>query len=408
MSVAGSSPTKRPVSELLESIKGSATAAVHTDGLLIESCETAKRRMLPSRDVAAAISVSTTYETLEGGHIYSRATAPTRERCEALIGAIEGTPNQPAHACLYGSGLSAILGVLSRLTPTRVAITGGYHGTHGVLAQLKRISGGTKFLTVPLCEPEELGKTLSAGDVVWLETPNNPNCAVKDMAAYVQAAKKLDVRVVVDGTFAPPPLQRPLAFGVDVVMHSTTKYFAGHSDALGGLLCTSDLELAKALRNDRTELGCVPGSLETWLLLRSVRTMHLRVERQSSTATALATWFQEAITDKAHPLKGLIHAVHHPSLASSPDHAIAKKQMPGGFGAVFALELSTEAAAKALPAALHLFKDATSLGGVESLIEWRRKYDTQVSPLLLRVSCGVEDVEHLKADFVQGILAVSK
>ena len=143
--------------------------------------------------------------------------------------------------------------------------------------------------------------------------------------------------------------------------------------------------------------------------MRSLRTLHLRVERQSSTAAAIAQWLHQAVeggTD--HPLAGLVHSVAHPSLPSDPSHGIAKLQMPGGFGGCFALELSTETAARALPDALTLFRDATSLGGVESLIEWRRKYDDAISPLLLRCSVGLEDPEDLKRDLQRAILEVSK
>ena len=207
---------------------------------------------------------------------------------------------------------------------------------------------------------------------------------------------------------SPPPLQRPLLLGADVVMHSTTKYLAGHSDAIGGALCVSDPSLAAALRADRTAVGSTPGSLEVWLLMRSLRTLHLRVERQSATASAIAAWLRRAVEgEQGHPLKGLVHSVAHPSLPTDPSHAVAKQQMTGGYGGCFALELATEEAARALPAALSLFRDATSLGGVESLIEWRRKYDDAVSPLLLRCSVGLEEVDHLKEDLKRAIVAVS-
>ena len=222
----------------------------------------------------------------------------------------------------------------------------------------------------------------------------------------MEAAKQVEnVKVVVDGTFAPPPLQRPLQLGAHCVMHSTTKYLAGHSDAVGGALCVSDEALAAQLRDDRTALGSTPGSLEVYLLMRSLRTLHLRVTRQAETATALASWLHRAVADSEHPLSGLVHAVHHPSI-TQPE--LAARQMPGGSGGCFAVELNDEAAAKGLPAALQLFRDATSLGGVESLIEWRHKYDDEVSPRLLRVSCGLEELEHLQADMVQGITKASQ
>merc|ERR1712232_1508299 len=246
------------------------------------------------------------------------------------------------------------------------------------------------------------------GDLIWLETPLNPSCDVADIKAYVEVAVDSSAYVVVDGTFAPPPLQRPLQLGAHAVMHSTTKYLAGHSDAFGGAVCVGSADVAQQLRKDRRSFGATPGSLEVWLLTRSLRTLHLRVERQSSTATKLAAWLHDATlgNEASHPLFGLVHAVHHPSLLSHATHEVAVRQMHGGFGGCLALELKTEAAAKALPGALKLFRNATSLGGVESLIEWRRKYDNAISPLLLRVSCGLEEPEHLKADLQRAIIQV--
>ncbi|KOO26691.1 cys met metabolism pyridoxal-phosphate-dependent protein [Chrysochromulina tobinii] len=365
---------------------GSSTAAVHADALADVDW-----MMTTDKDVSPPISLSTTYTCPEegsSGHIYSRISNPTRDRAELLLGAIESTPTEPAHAVLYASGLAATFGVLARLLPRRVAISGGYHGTHLVLSQLQRISGGAHGASVPLPVPDEVASALRPGDLIWLETPRNPDCHVADVSAYVAAARAVGgIHVVVDATFAPPPLQRPLTLGADVVMHSTTKYLAGHSDAIGGALCVSDAALATALKADRTALGATPGSLEPWLLMRS-----LPVDG----------------SDAAHPLRGLVKSVAHPSLPSDPAHEIARRQMSGGYGGCFALELSTEAAAKALPKALLLFRDATSLGGVESLIEWRRKYDQKISPLLLRCSVGLEEPEHLRADLQRAILEVSR
>merc|ERR1719161_1510882 len=353
--------------------------------------------------------MSTTFTCPEDGqgHVYSRISAPTRSRCEALLGAVEGTEGNPAQAVLYSSGLAACFAVLNRLLPHRVAIAGGYHGTHLVISQLRRLSGNLNFEAVSLPTPAEVGSRLSTGDVIWLETPINPTCDLQDIAAYAAAAKAVGgIHVVVDGTFAPPPIQRPLELGANVVLHATTKYLAGHSDVIGGALCVNDKELAEKLRQDRIALGSAPGNLETWLLMRSIRTVHLRVRQQSRTASALASWLHEATISPAkhhekhgaaHPLHGLVHAVHHPSLPTHPSHSVALKQMPGGFGGCFALELATEDAARALPGALTLFRNATSLGGVESLVEWRRKYDNAISPLLLRISIGLE----------KGILKVS-
>lgn len=208
---------------------------------------------------------------------------------------------------------------------------------------------------------------------------------------------------------------------------------------MGGALCVADEALAAELRDDRTAVGSTPGSLEAlcshrvshvpalmcvpvgmgvmrallqvWLLMRSLRTLHLRVQRQCDTALQLASWLHGAVEGspgcEAHPLSGLVHAVHYPGLPSSASHEVAARQMVGGFGGCFALELSTENAARELPGSLSLFRNATSLGGVESLVEWRRKYDDQISPLLLRMSVGLEEPEQLQADLQRSILAVS-
>jgi len=395
-----------PNKKLCSSLRGTATAAVHGDVLALEEGDVPAWVFSLSQDVAPPISVSTTFATPESGdgHIYSRISCPTQSRCECLLGALEGTEEKPAHCLLYSSGLAAAFAVFSHFLPKRVFITGGYHGTHQVLAQLQKISDNARYKKEPLRKAKEIGPELQAGDLIWLETPLNPTCEVADIQSYVAVAKTAGAHVVVDGTFAPPPLQRPLLLGVDAVMHATTKSLAGHSDALGGAVCVSSAEVAHKLQQDRLALGSTPGSLEVWLLMRSLRTLHLRVERQSDTATRLSAWLQEAAKDKSHVLFGLIHAVQHPSLASARE--VASKQM-SGFGGCFALELSTEAAAKALPTALKLFRSATSLGGVESLVEWRRKWDSAISPLLLRISIGLEDFEHLRADLEQGILKVS-
>lgn len=366
-----------------------------------------------AEDVAAPMSLSTTFLTRDsgGGHIYSRDSTPTRNRAEFVLGSLEGTEEAPVEAILYSSGLAASFAILSRYLPKRVFITGGYHGVHQVISQLQRISDGSRFQKLLLPPVATAAEVLQPGDVVWIETPLNPTCEVRDIAGYVAAARQVeDVKVVVDGTFAPPPLQRPLALGADAVMHSVTKYLAGHSDALGGAVCVRDPKVAEELRKDRCEMGNTPGSMEAWLLLRSLRSVHVRVERQSASAAQLAKWLHGATPggDPSHPLAGLVHAVHHPSLPSDPGHALARTQMPGGFGGCFALELTTEKAAFALPSKLSLFRAATSLGGVESLIEWRRRWDPAISPLLLRVSVGLEEPELLQMDLQKAILSVSK
>jgi cystathionine gamma-synthase len=338
------------------------TLAVHADLGLEEA-----------PDVAPPIHVSTTFEADNPqGLVYARNDQPTRRRLEAVLGALEG-----GEAVSFSSGQGATMAAVMHFRPRRVAIArGGYHGTHAILESLRPLG----VEAVPLDAP------VGAGDLVWIETPKNPTCEIEDIAARAARAHAAGARLVVDGTFATPILQRPLALGADAVMHSTTKFFSGHSDALGGALVVSSAAAADELRRARATAGSVPGALETWLTLRGVRTLGLRVRRQTETATRLAAWLEPRVA-----------RVWHPSLASHPGHELALRQMRGP-GSILAIDLETEEAARAFPKRLSIFRDATSLGGVESLIEWRRKHDPEAPPTLLRISVGLEDPEDLVAD----------
>ncbi len=324
-------------------------------------------------DVAPPIHVSTTFSAGgEEGLVYSRADQPTRRRLEAVLGALEG-----GEAVAYASGQAAATAALLHLRPRRVAIArGGYHGTHAAVEAFRPF-GVEK---VPLDAP------VGEGDLVWLETPRNPTCELEDVAAHAARAHAAGARLIVDGTFATPVLQSPLALGADLVLHSTTKLLSGHSDALGGVLVARDEATAARLREERTVSGAVPGALETWLTLRGLRTLGLRVRRQTETASALAAWLEPRVA-----------RVWHPSLVSHPGHALAARQMRGP-GPILSFELATEQAARELPSRLRLIRDATSLGGVESLVEWRRKHDPEAPAALLRLSVGLEDPEDLVAD----------
>ena len=329
-------------------------------------------------DVAPPIHVSTTFAAdNDAGLVYARTDHPTRRRLEAVLGALEG-----GHAVVYASGQAAATAALLHLRPRRVAIArGGYHATHLALDALAPL-GVSK---VPLDAP--LGK----GDLVWLETPKNPTCEIQDVAAHAARAHAAGATVLVDSTFATPVLQQPLALGADLVYHSATKFLGGHSDALAGVIVARGAGAAARLREERTVAGAVPGALETWLVLRGLRTLGLRVRRQTETATALAAWLEPRVA-----------RVWHPSLRSHPGHALAAAQMRGP-GPILSIELASEEGARALPGRLVLFRDATSLGGVESLVEWRRKHDPEAPPALLRLSVGLEDPADLIADLERGL-----
>jgi len=334
----------------------------------------------PGPDVAPALHPTTTFVADNTqGLVYSRNDNPTRARLEAVLGALEG-----GHAAVYGSGLAAVTALLHHLHPKRVAIEGGYHGTHAVLAQWEALG----------VESIPFNADLRQGDLLWLETPKNPMCEVADIAESARRAHVARAWIAVDSTFATPVLQQPLALGADFVMHSSTKFLSGHSDALGGVLAVVDPERAKRLRQERSVQGSVLGVLETWLTLRSLRTLSLRVKRQSDTATQLAQWLSQKVAK-----------TWHPSLPGHPGYQVAREQMRGP-GGVLSIELDSEHQARSLPGMLRLFEDATSLGGVESLIEWRRRHDPKAPVGLLRVSAGLEEANDLIQDLRQGLIAV--
>ncbi|KAI0874476.1 pyridoxal phosphate-dependent transferase [Hypoxylon argillaceum] len=337
-------------------------------------------------------------------HIYSRMSAPNTQRFEAILTSILKGP-----ALSYSSGLSAFHAMLVFLNPRRIAIGDGYHGCHGVIKVVAKLSGLTPL---PLdCADAELGP----GDLIHVETPLNPTGEARDLAFYAAKARRTGAVLSVDATFAPPPLLDPFAFGVDVVMHSGTKYFGGHSDMLCGVLAVAPRRAAEwvpGLRAERLFLGSVMGSLEGWLGIRSIRTLELRVRRQSADAERLVQWLAAEKAREgagASVVRDTVAELKHASLqVGAEGQALGwlKEQMPNGFGPVFALYMKDEDLAKRLPSKLKLFHHATSLGGVESLIEWRSMTDANVDKRLLRLSVGIEGWEDLRDDLVQGFEAL--
>jgi len=249
------------------------------------------------------------------------------------------------------------------------------------------------------------------GDVCWLETPLNPTGEARDIQYYADKVHAVGGKLAVDSTFAPPPLQDPFKWGADLVMHSATKYMGGHSDLLGGVLMVKSEKEFHQLWHDRSHCGNTLGNLEGWLLLRSLRTLHLRVPRQSETATALVAWLNNAVGGKEYdgiPAGALAEVLH--SSIQKPDARgfTPDKQMAGGYNATFAILVNKPEHAVALPHVTEYFVPATSLGGVESLIEHRYTVDGVSDPRLLRISVGVEELEDLKNDIRLGLQKVMK
>ncbi|KAK3311169.1 Cys/Met metabolism PLP-dependent enzyme-domain-containing protein [Chaetomium strumarium] len=338
--------------------------------------------------------------------IYSREKAPTAVRYETILSSLLGAP-----AVSYASGLAAFHAMIVFLNPKRVAIGEGYHGCHGILKLMKKLNG---LEQLDLESDADLAK-LQPGDVLHVETPLNPTGEARDLAYYRKKADERGCYLTVDATFAPPPLQDPFQFGADIVMHSGTKYFGGHSDMLSGVLAVRPDRASgggwlQGLREERLHLGGVTGSFEAWLGVRSLRTLELRVTRQAANAQHLVDWLAAQKRAGGNVVADLVYKIQHASQqpeAADPDSWL-RKQMPNGYGPVFSLWLKTEEHAKRLPSKLCLFHHATSLGGVESLVEWRAMSDTAVDRRLVRVSIGVEGWEDLRDDLLRGLQALSE
>ncbi|KAI0069148.1 cystathionine gamma-synthase [Artomyces pyxidatus] len=371
-------------------------------------------------EVAPAISVSTTFRHKEvpqseadvrflfsspeltrttKDHVYSRISQGTSTRVETILSKITG-----GCAITYSSGLAAAFAALVFLEPKKIAITGGYHGAHHVISTYKR--GRT-------LEVVDLDDDFTGVDLAWVETPLNPTGEARNLQHYAdKVIHAVGGRLLVDATFGPPPLQSPFKWGTDIILHSGTKYLGGHSDLLAGVLVVKTDEEWGKLWFDRIALGNVLGSLEAWLLLRSLRTLHLRVPRQSATATALADWLNKiANTPKGESFDGvaggIVTKVWHSSLQGKDASGWSpEQQMEGGHSPTFAMLLDNAEAAGALPHLLKYFIPATSLGGVESLIEQRRRSSPNDDPRLLRISVGVEELVDMKADFRQAFKAL--
>ncbi|CDO68712.1 hypothetical protein BN946_scf184652.g39 [Trametes cinnabarina] len=354
-------------------------------------------------EVAPSLSVSTTFrapnplETVKEefdmwspkNHIYSRYTQSVSTRVERVLSKIND-----GYAITFASGLAASYAALVYFKPKRIAISGGYFGCHATIEIYKR----SRQADLPLISIDD---DFQPGDLCWLETPLNPTGEARDIKYYADKIHAVGGQLLVDSTFAPPPIQYPFKWGADLVMHSGTKYFGGHSDLLCGVLVAPTREKWDELGHIRTFLGNMMGSLEAWLLLRSLRTLHLRVPRQSENAYGLAQWLAKAAGGKAHDgiPAGVVEKVWHSSLQGVDARGFdPRTQLEGGWNATFAILLTNKEYAARLPHSLKYFVPATSLGGVESLIEQRVNLDTTADPRLVRISVGVEDLEDLKDD----------
>lgn len=328
-----------------------------------------------------------------GGREYSRGDGtPGWEALEEVIGELEG-----GDAVAFGSGMAAIAAVLDPLPAgARVVVpTDCYAGVHALLADGQQ-QGRWHVDLVDITDTAAAIAAARQADLVWLESPTNPLLDIADLPALCAAARDGGALVAVDNTFATPLLQQPIAFGADFTVHSATKFLGGHSDLLLGLAVAGRPELGERLRRRREVAGAVPGALETFLVLRGLRTLALRLEQGQRSAGELARRLA------GHPA---VTRVRYPGLADHPGHAQAAAQMTG-FGAVLGFEVPTAAAASTVCAAVRVVRSATSLGGVESTIERRARLSGQehLPPGFLRLSVGCEHIEDLWDD-LSGALA---
>jgi cystathionine gamma-synthase len=355
--------------------------------------------------IVPPIHVSTTYlrdpdNQYRSGYVYARPDNATTRQAEAVIAALEGA----ADAMLFGSGMAAATAAVLALPRGAhvVAPRVMYWALRAWLVNEATALGHE----VTFFENDDLASLRAAvrpGEtgLVWLETPANPLWSVTDIAAAAEIAHAAGARLAVDSTVATPVLSRPLALGADLVMHAATKYLNGHSDVVAGALaCRVADAWWTRLRAVRTQLGGILGPLDAFLLMRGLRTLDLRVREQSRSAQRLA----ERLA--AHPQ---VAQVLYPGLPSFPGHEVAARQMTGGFGGMLSIRVrGGEEAAIAAAARVELWKRATSLGGVESLVEHRASIEGPGSPCppdLLRLSVGLEDPDDLHDDLDRALLA---
>lgn len=365
----------------------------------------------PHRAVVPPIYLSTTYgfAGLEqpGEYDYSRACNPTRSTLAQAVAELEGG----LAAVITSSGMSAINTVLLALLPPSgvlVAPVDCYGGSWRLFDALER-TGRLKLRLVEWSDPTTWEQALEGADLVWLETPSNPLLRITDIAAVSAAAHAVGAKVVADNTFATPVAQRPLELGADVVVHSATKFLNGHSDLVAGVIVASEQALVEDLAWWANTAGTTAGALDSYLLLRGLRTLHLRWQAAQQNATAIASMLAE------HPA---VRAVHYPGLATHPQHDLAARQQ-GGPGAIVSFDVGSQEAAGALLDGLECFSLAESLGGVESLISHsatmthasmppKLRAEAGITDGLLRLSVGVEAAEDLLADLRAGLDRIAR
>lgn len=373
--------------------KGKGTRAVHAG---VEPCEATGAIMTPIYQTSTYVQDGVGNHK---GYEYSRTLNPTRHALEKALAELEGAK----HGLAFGSGLAAMDNLIKILKPGDevISINDLYGGSYRLFTTVFE-NYGIKFHFIDLSDMDALKEKLNSNTkMIWIETPTNPMMKITDIKAVANAVSGTDVLVCVDNTFATPMLQQPLAEGADVVMHSATKYLGGHSDVVMGCLMLNDDELDEQLRTLQNSCGGVTGPMDSFLVLRGIKTLHLRMQRHCENGKAVVDFLQ------GHPK---VEKVYWPGLEEHPGHDIASRQMSGYGGMIsFTVKGDSIELAHKLVEEVNIFTLAESLGGVESLIghpatmthaaipkEVREKVG--VTDGLIRLSLGVEDAEDLIAD----------
>ena len=355
--------------------------------------------------IAAPVFLTTTFErALDGsypkGHMYSRNSNPNRTALEKGLAALEGA----SRGFAFGSGLAAVNAVFQCLQSGDHILMPevGYYASYKLAEEILG-PWGLEVTQVDMTDLATVEKAVQENTkLIWAETPANPMLSITDITGLSTIAKKHGLKLGVDNTMGTPVLQNPIAHGADIVMHATTKYIGGHSDIMGGaVLVKEDDEWAKRIERVQILMGATPNPLDCYLLARGLKTLPLRMREHSANALELAKRLEK------HPK---VERVHYPGLESHPQHALAKAQMPQGFSGMIALQVKTgETETREMAGKLQIFQQATSLGGVESLVEHRRSIEGPQSTTpgnLLRFSIGLEHVDDLWADLEQALASI--
>lgn len=334
------------------------------------------------------------------GYEYARGKNPTREALERNVAALEGA----TYGFAFSSGMGCLDSMMKLFKSGDHVVCGEnvYGGTFRLFDRILQ-HFGLEFTFVDTRDPQVVADACKPNTkLILIETPTNPLIRLTDLKAVGEIAKRVNAIFIVDNTFATPFFQRPLEYGADIVFHSTTKYLNGHSDMIGGICVTKNDEIAERLQFIANAAGAVPGPFDSWLALRGTKTLHLRMPRHDSNGRAIAKWLAEKLGDER---------VIYPGLESHPQHELAKCQMKG-FGGMISVEMGTKEKANEVLKRFRVFSLAESLGGVESLISHPasmthasvpidRRAQLGITEGLIRLSCGVEEIDDLLADVEQ-------